>query len=143
MGQIGEVSKGSHQRQRKPVSQRFGKPGLLLYIVGQMRKRVALSHATLVGDHLIAPGKGNRLEGNKSDFLRIIQRKPDNRADLVVIDIIDQCRDQNDFYASSVDVVDRPQLYVKQVADMPMAVGIIPDTVELQISEPQPGFGGS
>src|SRR5690606_10597215 len=82
-------------------------------------------------------------EGNKSDFLRIIQRKPDNRADLVVIDIIDQCRDQNDFYASSVDVVDRPQLYVKQVADMPMAVGIIPDTVELQISEPQPGFGGS
>ena len=53
--------------------------------------------------------------------------------DLIVIDAVDQRDDQNDLDAGFVQVVDRAQLHVEQVADLAMAVGVVADAVELQV----------
>ena len=50
-------------------------------------------------------------------------------------------RDKNDVDAGFVQVVDRTQLDVKQVADLAVRVGVVADTVKLQINETQSGFG--
>ena len=106
-----------------------------------MRKRVTLLQATLFGDQLVAAGERNGLERDERDLLRILESEPDDRSDLVVVDAVDQRRYENDVDARFVQVVDRTKFYIEQVSDLAMRVGIVADSVELQIYETQSGFG--
>ena len=85
--------------------------------------------------------KRNRLERDERDLLRILERKADDRSDLVVIDTIDQRCHQDDVDAGFVQVVDRTEFDVEEVADLAVRVGVVADTVELQIDETKTGFG--
>src|SRR5271166_4196911 len=58
------------------------------FTAGKVRQRVALAQTALRGDVLIAPGKGNRLEGHEGDLLGILAREVHNGANLVVVHVI-------------------------------------------------------
>ena len=139
--QIGEIGERAHQRKREPVARRLSDADLALHVVGQVRQRVTLAQAAFRSDVFVAAGERHRLERDERDLLGIVHREPDDRADLIVIDAVDQRYDQNDFDAGFVQVVDRPQLHVEQVADLAVAVGVVADTVELQIRITKSGFG--
>ena len=140
--EIGEIGERSHQRKREPVARRFGDADLVFHVIGQVRQRVTLPQPAFRRDVFVAAGERNRLERDESDLLRIVHRKPDDRTHLIVIDAVDQRRDQNDVNAGFVQIVDRPQLHIEQIADLAVAVGVVADTVELQIHKTQSGFGG-
>ena len=76
----------------------------------------------------------------EADLLRIVERELDDASDLLVVDAVDDRHDRNDFDAGAVQVVDRLQLHVEQVADRAVRVGGVADAVELQIGVAHAGF---
>src|SRR5271157_3022545 len=50
---------------REPVADRLAQAGLVPHVVRQVRERVALGGAPLVGDGFVAAGEGDRLEGEE------------------------------------------------------------------------------
>ena len=62
-------------------------------------------------------------------------------ADLLVVDAVDDRHDRDDVDAGAVQVLDRAQLDVEQVADAAVRVGGVADAVELQVGVAQAGFG--
>src|SRR5207249_5964440 len=88
----------------------------------------------------IAAVKGDRLEGNESNLLGVVHREANDRPDLVVIHPIDECYHKNDFNPRFVEIVDRPQLDVEQIANLAMAIRVVANAVKLQIAKPQTGF---
>ena len=107
----------------------------------EVSKRVTLLQATLFGDQLVAARERHRLERDERDLLRILESEADDRSDLVVIDAVDQRCNEDDVNAGFVQVVDRTKLDVEQVADLAVRVGVVADTVELQINKSKSGFG--
>src|SRR5438874_5117443 len=104
MHQIGPVAEGGHERNREPVALGFAKAGLTFYVVGEMRKRVALRFAAIVGDGFVAASEADRLERQEADLLRIIQRELNDATDLLVVNAVDNCHHRNNFNASSMQV---------------------------------------
>src|SRR5262249_10293001 len=86
--------------------------------------------------------KRNRLERAERDLFRIIQRKPDDAANLLIVNTIHDGGYGHDVDPVRVQVLDRPQLYVEKVADQPMRVGGGTDAIELQIGVAQSRLGG-
>ena len=107
-----------------------------------MRQGVALAVTAIGGDLLIPAGEGNRLEGDEGDLLGVVHGEPDDGADLVIVDFVDQGGHQNDLDAGFVHVVDRSQLDVEEIADLAVAVGVVADPVELQVGVAKAGLGG-
>src|SRR4051794_38641141 len=105
--------------------------------MGKMSKCITLLQTTLFRDQLIATRKRYRLERDERDLLRIFQSKPDDGADLVVIDAIHQRRYENNVDTRLVQIVDGTKLDVKQVSYLAMRIGIVADTVKLQVNKPQ------
>ena len=140
VNQIRKISKGAHQRKREPIARRLSDAHLVLHVVSQVRKRVTLLQTALLGDLFVATGKRNRLERKERNLLRIVERETNDRTNLVVVDAVDQRRNEHDLNACFVQVVDRPHLHVKQVADLAVAVGVVADSVKLEINVTQSGF---
>ena len=65
---------GNQSRDGSPM------PGLVLHVVRQVRQRVALRGAALVGDLLVAAGERHRLERQEGDLLRVVERELDDAA---------------------------------------------------------------
>ncbi len=141
VNQVGEVGEGAHEADREPVAGRLAQASLVLHVVRHVAQRVALRHAAFVADRLVAAGKGNRLEAEEVDPLRVVERELDDAADLLVVDAVDDGGDRNDVHAGFVQVVNRLQLDVEQVADLAMRIGSVADAVELQVRIAQSGFG--
>src|SRR5579875_2131870 len=98
-----------------------------------MCEGVTLSQAALRRDVLIAARKGDRLEGNKGDFLGILAGKFDDRPHLIIVDAVHESGYQNDLDARLVHVVNGLQLHIKQVAYLPVRIRIVADAVNLKI----------
>src|SRR6185436_11190360 len=105
-----------------------------------MRERVTLLQAALGGDGLVTTGKRNRLKRKKGNLLRIVQRKSNNRSDLIVINSVDQRRNQNNFDASFVKIVNRAQLHIEEITHLTVTVGIVSDSIKLEVDVPQAGL---
>src|SRR6185295_9581382 len=101
--------------------------------MSEVRKCVALLQTTLCGDLFVAASKRNRLERQERDLLRVVEREANDRANLIVVDAVYECRNEHDLNARFVQVVDGPHLHVEEVADLAVAIGVVADTVELQI----------
>ena len=99
--QVGPVGEGAHERDREPVADRLADAGLVLHVVRQVRQRVALRRAALVGDFLVAAGERHRLEREEGDLLRIVERELDDAADLLVVDAVDDRDDRDDVDAGA------------------------------------------
>ena len=140
--QVGEVREGAHQRDWEPVARRLGDPKLLFDVQRHMGERVALAQTPFRRDVFIAPGKRDRLEGDKGDLPRVLPGEADDRPHLVVVDSVHECRHEDDLDARLVHVLDGPELHVEQIAHLSVAVGVVPDAVELQVGIAQTGFGG-
>ena len=140
VGEVGECGEGADQRNREPVARRLDLAHLRADVLGQMRQRVALLQAALGSDFLVAAGERNGLEGHEGDFLGILHGELHDRAHLVVVQVVDDGRDQNDLDARRVHVFDGAQLHVEQVAHLAVAVGVVADAVELQVGVAQAGF---
>src|SRR5712664_511970 len=106
-----------------------------------MRQRVALTQPAFRSDVFITAGERNRLERDEGNLLRIVHRETDDRADLIVIDAIDQHHNENDLNTRFVQIVDRAQFHVEKIPDLAMTVGVVPYTVELEIHKSQTRFG--
>ena len=135
------VGEGGHERDREPVADRLADAGLVLHVVRQVRQRVALRRAALRRDLLVAAGERDRLEREEIDPLRIVERELDDPAHLLVVDAVDDRDDRHDVDAGLVEVLDRAQLHVEEVADAAMRVGGVADAVELQVGVAQARFG--
>ncbi len=72
VNQVGEIGEGAHEADGEPVANGFANADLVLHVVRQMRKRVALRLAAFVGDGFVAPGEGNGLERKERNLLGII-----------------------------------------------------------------------
>ena len=131
--QVGEIGERAHEGNREPVAHRLAQPGLVLHVVRQVRQRVALGLAALVGDGFIAAGERNRLEGQERNLLRIVEREAHHRAHLLVVDAVDDGDHRHDVDAGALQVLDRAQLHIEQIADRAMRIGCVADAVELQI----------
>ena len=64
-------------------------------------------------------------------------RELDDRPDLIVVDGVDDGDDEADVDAGAVQVLDRAQLHVEEVADLAVRVGLLADAVELQVGDAQ------
>ena len=128
------------KRDREPVAHRLAQPGLILHVVRQVRQRVALRLAAIVRDRFVAAGERNRLEREERNLLRIVQRELDDAAHLLVIDAVDDGGHRHDVDARGVQILDRPQLHVEQIAHCAVLVGGVADAVELQIGVAQTRF---
>jgi hypothetical protein len=124
-----------HERDGEPVPERLREPDLVLHVAGHVGESVALTHAPLVRDLVVATGERHRLEGDERDLLGVVQREPDDRADLVVVDGVDEGGHQDDLDAGIIEVVDRLELDVEQVPHLAMAVRVVADAVELEVDE--------
>ena len=54
---VGPVAERAHELNREPVAGGHAEAGLILYVVGQVRQRVALRLAAFVGDGFVAAGE--------------------------------------------------------------------------------------
>ena len=135
--QIGPIRERAHERNGEPVAGGLAYTGLASYVVRQMRQRVALGVSALVGNGLIAACERNRLEGAERNSLRIIERELDDAAYLLVVDAVQNGGDWNNFDSRLVQILDRPQLDVEQVANFAVGVGRVANAVELQIGVAQ------
>ena len=141
VNQIGPIGEGAHKADGEPVALRLAHAHLRLDVVRHVRERVALGHAALVGDVLIAAGKADRLEAEEADLLGIVERELDDAAHLLVVDAVHDRGHRDDIHAGFVQVIDGLQLYVEQVTDFAVRVGGVADAVELEINVAQSGFG--
>src|SRR6185369_15330833 len=114
---------------------------LIFHVVSQVRERVTLLQAALGSDCLVTTGKRNRLKRKKGNLLRIVQSKSNNRSDLVVVNSVDQRRNQNNFDACFVKIVNSPQLHVEEVPYLAMTVGVVSYSIKLEVDVPQAGLG--
>ena len=120
---------------------RLAQARLVLHVVRHVAQRVALRLAALVAHCLVAAGKRHRLEAQEVDLLRIVQRELDDVPNLLVVDAVDDRRHRHDVHARFVQVVDRLQLHVEQIAHLAVRVRRIADAVELQVRIAQTRFG--
>ena len=116
-------------------------PAWLLDVVRHVAQRVALRHAPLVGNVFVAARKAHRLEAQEADLLRVVQRELDDVPHLLVVDPVDDRRHRHNLHAGFVQVVNRLQLHIKQVAHLAVRVGRVANAVELKIHIPQSRFG--
>ena len=96
----------------------------------------------LIADLFITAREGYRLERNEADLLAVLQRELDDRSDLIVVDGVDDRHDQADVDARCVQVLDRSQLHLEQVAHAAVSVRCLADPVELQVGDAHPGLAG-
>src|SRR5271156_5872093 len=105
-----------------------------------MREGVALGLAAVVGDGFVAAGEAYGLEAEEADCFWIVQRKLDDASDLFIVDTVHYGYDRDDFYSGFMEIFNRFQFYVEQVADHAVRVGGVADAVELQIRVTHSGF---
>ncbi len=65
--QVGPIGERSHERNREPVASGLAQASLILHVVRQVRQRVALRFAAIVGDGFVAAGERHRLEREERD----------------------------------------------------------------------------
>ena len=139
--QVLQIRERPRRRQRVPVAHRLADAGLRLHVVREVRERVALARARLVVDVLVAAGEGDRLERDGVDLVDVLDRELQDVADLVVVDAVDDRHDERDVDAVLLQVLDRAQLDVVEVADLAVLVVLVADAVELQVGEAQARLG--
>src|SRR6185503_12115367 len=105
-------------------------------------ERVALLDAQLVRNIFVATGERNGLEGDGLNFVDILRREINNRADTVVVDGVDDGGNQRNLDPDAGEVFNRLLLYVKQIADAAMLVLLFADAVKLKINTVLPGSLG-
>ena len=142
MHEVREVGQRADHGNGEPIAGRLGDPHLLLHVLRQVRERVALPLPPFRSDVLIATGKGDWLERYKINLVGILQRKPDDGPHLVVVDAVDDGRHGHDADSRLVQVLDRAQFHVEQVADFTVAVGVVADPIKLQVGQAQTRLEG-
>ena len=77
-----QLGKRRDAGEREPVLVGVGDAGLLLDGVGEVREREALGFQFVPGD---TAGKGHGLEADAAGAFDVLEREPDDVADLVVV----------------------------------------------------------
>src|SRR6185503_7429012 len=73
-------------------------------------------------------------------LLRVVERELNDAAHLFVVDAVDNRGDRDDIHTGVVQILNRTEFYVEKVADLSVFICGIADSIELQISETEPGF---
>ncbi len=142
VNEIAPIGKRAHERDREPVAYRLAHTNLILDVVSEMRQRVSLGRAAVVGYLFIAAGERDGLEREEGNLLWIVESELDYLSHLFIINAVDDCSDRHNLNSIAMEVFDRAQLHVKEVADFAVFVSGVADAVELKIGIPEPRFGG-
>ena len=70
-----------------------------------MGEGITLGFAAVIRHGFVAAGEADRLEGQESDSLGIVQRELDDSSYLFVVDAVYDGYDRDDFYSGSMQVV--------------------------------------
>src|SRR5437868_2300247 len=108
--------------------------------MGEVRERIALRSAALVGDGFVTASERYWLEREETDLLGVVEGELDDASNLLVVDAIHNRDNGNDLDTRAMEVVDGLQLNVEQVTHLAVCVGSVADTIELQIRVPHAGF---
>src|SRR5256885_5583885 len=106
MYQVSPIAESGHERDGEPVADGLADSGLVLHVVRQVRERVTLRFAALVGNRFVASGEADRLEREEADDLWIIERELDDAPNLLVVHAIHDGGDGYDVDAIGVQVMD-------------------------------------
>src|SRR2546426_5535103 len=99
--------------------------------MGHAGERITLLDANGIGHILVSTGERNWLECDGLNFIDVPGCELDDRADAIVIDGVDDRRDQSNFNADTRQVLDRLLLYIEKVADAAMCVLFFAHAVKL------------
>src|SRR5689334_25437719 len=106
MRQISKIGKRTHEADREPIAHRFANADLILYIVRQVRQRVALRFSAIIRYGFITAGKRDRLERKKWDLLRIVKSKLNHVPNLLIVHTVDDRDHRNDIDAVAPEIFD-------------------------------------
>src|SRR5258708_8802057 len=110
MHQVRPVRECRHEGDREPVARWLAEACLVLDVVCQVAKRVALRLAAVVGDFFVAAGEGNGLKAEEADCPGIVERKLDDAAHLLIVDAAYDGGYGNDVDAGFVQFIDAAHL---------------------------------
>src|SRR5258708_33275209 len=105
-----------------------------------MRERVTLLQTALRRYCLVAAGKRDWLKRKKRYLLWILQSKPNNRSDLIIVDAVYQCGHKNNLDSGLIEIINRTQFHVEQIPNLPMAIRVVSNTVQFEIHITQTRF---
>ncbi len=114
--------------------------GLIGNGVGQVGHGEALLFQLAARD---APGEGHRLEADAAHGVDVIDGDAHDVAHLVVVDALDDGRDEDDLDAGLAAGLDDPHLLLEQGFAARFAVNVVADAVKLQVDARQPGFAAA
>src|SRR5436305_8968207 len=126
---------------REPVTSWLRNADLIFHIMRQMGKRVTLLQASLRRNCFVTAGKRNRLKGKESNFLRIVERKTNDRSDLIIVNAINQRGHEHNLNSRLVQVIYGSQLNIKKVPHLSVIICIVSDAIKLKIHVTQARFG--
>src|SRR4029077_2031255 len=109
-------------------------------VLSEVGERVALAEAAFRSNIFVAASEGNGLEADKGDLLGVFNREFHDGADMIVVDVVHDGDNEDDFDTGFVHVFNGAKLDVEQVADLAVAVSVIADAVELEIGITEAGF---
>jgi hypothetical protein len=88
----------------------------------------------------ITAGEGNRLERDRLNLVDIANCKINDRADIVVVDVIQDRVDQSNLHSGLGHVFDRLELHIEQVTDIPMRILFFRRAIELKVGSMKTGI---
>ena len=125
-----ELRKRRHAGEREPVFVRIGNTGLFLYGVGEIGESETLGFQFVARN---PAGKGHRLEADAAGALDVLKSQPEDVANLVIVEALDDGGDEDDLQAGLLDVLDALQLLLPQRLAARAAVDVVADAVELEV----------
>ena len=133
---VGENGEAAHGAERVPVAIRIDLPAVIpLHLVRHVRDGVAAPAPVLVGDVLVAPGERDRLEADPAHLVGVGEHEIEQRTHLGLVHAVHQRGHGHDVDTGIVQHVDRLELDVEEVADVPVLVGVVRYAVELEVRE--------
>ena len=132
-----EARERRHAGEREPVLVDVADAGLVVDAVRHVRHGEPLGFEFVARD---AAREAHRLEADGADHVDVLERQPDDVADLVVVQALDDGRDEADLHAGLAHVLDGLHLLFEQRFAARPHVGVVADAVELKVQGVQPGL---
>ena len=137
MSALISLENGRDAREREPVGVDVADAGLIGNGMSQIGEREALGFEFATID---ASGKGDRLIADAGDDVDVLDGQTKDVADLMIVNTLHDCGDEDDLHAGFADIIDRLQLGFVERLPAGALINVVADAVELEIDSLQSGF---
>src|SRR5271157_2846674 len=120
--------------QREPVFVQLGDTRLLADAARKISQRESLRQQLVLGD---ASRERDRLEADPRNRVDVLDRHAHDVADLVIVETLDDRRNEDNLHARRAAVLDDLHLSLEQRLPARAAIHVVSDTIELQVERVQ------